>query len=77
MHMRHSCTLTRALLTQPAVPCAGFFWGNRFQQYDRGAKRALFGVMTPLAKAFGNIMKIIIWPVLLLPVTHVFTTSLR
>ena len=69
--------MTHALLTQPAAPRAGFFWGCRFQQYDRGAKRALFGVTLPLAKAFGNIMKIIIWPVLLLPVTHVFTTSLR
>lgn len=55
----------------------GFFFGWRYQQYNRGPKRALFGWSLPIAKACGNAMKIVIWPVLILPLSYVFTTQLR
>ncbi len=58
-------------------PNAGFFWGWRFQQYSRGPKFELYGWSLPVAKACGNAMKIVIWPVLILPLSYVFTTSLR
>ena len=59
--------------------CAGaaFFWGWRFQMFSRGPKRALYGWSLPVAKACGNAMKIVIWPVLILPLSYVFTTPLR
>ncbi len=59
--------------------CAGaaFFWGWRFQQFSRGPKRALYGWSLPVAKACGNAMKIAVWPVLILPLSYVFTTPLR
>ena len=59
--------------------CAGaaFFWAWRFQQFSRGPKRALYGWSLPVAKACGNAMKIAVWPVLILPLSYVFTTPLR
>ena len=56
---------------------AAFFWGWRFQQFSHGPKRALYGWSLPVAKACGNAMKIVIWPVLILPLSYVFTTPLR
>ena len=65
---------------RPKLSCcagAGFFWAWRFQQFSRGPKRALYGWPLPIAKACGNAMKIAVWPVLILPLSYVFTTPLR
>lgn len=55
----------------------GLIFGWRFQQYSRGPRNLLFGWSLPIAKACGNAMKIVIWPVLILPLNYVFTTQLR
>jgi hypothetical protein len=71
------------LVAQHCAPtlscCAGaaFFWAWRFQQFSRGPKRVLYGWSLPVAKACGNAMKIAVWPVLILPLSYVFTTPLR
>ena len=57
--------------------CTAFFWAWRFQQFTRGPKFALYGWSLPVAKACGNAMKVAIWPVLILPLSYVFTTPLR
>ena len=56
---------------------AAFVWGWRFQQFERSPKRQLFGVTVGIAKACGNVMKLVTWPLILIPVSRNLMTWLR
>ena len=67
----------RLTLTALRGAPAAFVWAWRFQQFERSPKRQLFGVTVGIAKACGNVMKLVTWPLVLIPVSRNLMTWLR